>query len=92
MLPALLLLSLAASPVDQRREQDQAWAAVRSGRVLPLKEIEHRVLPTMPRAQYLGVEFDAETAVYTLKFLRDGAVIWVQVDGRTGQVVGRTGR
>ena len=46
----------------------------------------------MPGAQYLGVEFDAESAVYTLKFLRDGAVIWVEVDGRRGQIVGRTGR
>ena len=86
MVSALLLpLTLAASAPapDQQREQDRAWAAVRSGRVL---------LPTMPGAQYLGVEFDADSAVYTLKFLRDGAVIWVQVDGRTGQIVGRTGR
>ena len=93
MLAVLLPLALAASAApDQRREQDQAWAAARSGRILPLKEIERRVLPTMAGAQYLGVEFDADTAVYTLKFLRDGAVIWVEVDGRSGQVVGRTGR
>ncbi len=93
MLPALLMLAMPPPPApDQRREQDQAWAAAKSGRILPLKEIERRVLPTMAGAQYLGVEFDADTAVYTLKFLRDGAVIWVEVDGRTGQVVGRTGR
>ena len=93
MLSGLLLpVALAASPPAQRREQDQAWAAAHSGRILPLKEIERRVLPTMPGAQYLGVEFDAESAVYTLKFLRDGAVIWVEVDGRSGQIVGRTGR
>ena len=90
------LLSLAllapAVPSDQRRDQDQAWAAARSGRILPLREIERRVLPGMAGAQYLGVEFDPATAVYTLKFLRDGAVIWVDVDGRSGQIVGRTGR
>ncbi len=91
MLPALLL-ALAAPAPQQRREQDQAWAAARSGRILPLKEVERRVLPTMHGAQYLGVEFDADSAVYTLKFLRDGAVIWVEVDGRSGQIVGRTGR
>ena len=93
MFAVLLPLTLAASVApDQRREQDQAWAAAKSGRLLPLKEIERRVLPTMPGAQYLGVEFDADAAVYTLKFLRDGAVIWVEVDGRTGQIVGRTDR
>ena len=46
----------------------------------------------MGGAQYLGPEFDAGTDVYTLKFLRDGSVIWVDVDGRTGRVVGHSGR
>ena len=96
VLAFLPLLALAApapsAPADQRRDQDQAWAAVKQGRILPLREIERRVLPTMAGAQYLGVEFDPGSAVYTLKFLRDGNVIWVDVDGRTGQVIGRTGR
>ena len=93
MVALFLPLALAASAApNQRREQDQAWAAAKSGRILPLKEIERRVLPTMAGAQYLGVEFDADSAVYTLKFLRDGAVIWVEVDGRSGQIIGRTGR
>lgn len=90
-----LILALTAPPPqtpDRRRDQDQAWAAAKQGRILSLKEIERRVVPTMPGAQYLGVEFDPGSAVYTLKFLRDGAVIWVDVDGRSGQVVGRTGR
>ena len=46
----------------------------------------------MTGAQYIGVDFDPGSAVYTLKFLRGGAVIWVDVDGRSGQVLGRTGR
>ena len=92
-LPLLALATpVASAPVDQRRDQDQAWAAVRKGRILPLREIERRVVPTVAGAQYLGVEFDSASAVYTLKFLRDGNVIWVDVDGRTGQVIGRTGR
>ena len=66
--------------------------ARRDGRLLPLREIEARVVPTMQGAQYIGVDFDAGTGVYTLKFLRDGVVIWVDVDGRSGQVIGRTGR
>ena len=58
----------------------------------PWREIERRVVPTMPGAQYIGVDFDPGSAVYTLKFLRDGHVIWVDVDGRSGQIIGRTGR
>ena len=46
----------------------------------------------MQGAQYLGFDFDSATAVYTLKFLRDGSLIWVMVDGRSGNVIGRTGR
>ena len=90
MLPALLLALGAPQPADQHRDQDQAWQARRQGHILPLKEIERRVVPTIAGAQYIGVDFDPETAVYTLKFLRNGAVIWVDVDGRSGQVVGRT--
>ena len=85
------LLALAPAPA-QHRDQDQAWAARRQGHLLPLPEIERRVVPTMAGAQYIGVDFDPGTAVYTLKFLRNGAVIWVDVDGRSGQIVGKTGK
>jgi hypothetical protein len=49
------------------------------------------VLPTMKGAQYIGVDLEMPSGVYTLKFLRDGNVIWVDVDGRSGQIIGRTG-
>ncbi|WP_326525109.1 hypothetical protein [Sphingomonas sp.] len=79
-------------PVAQARgDQDEALAARRRG-VLPFQEIERRVIPQMPGARYLGFDFDPATAVYTLKFLRDGSMIWVMVDGRTGNILGRTGR
>lgn len=93
-MPILLLLAIAQpSPAAiQQRDQDQAWAARHEGRILPLKEIERRVVPTMHGAQYLGIDFDPASGVYTLKFLRNGAVIWVDVDGRSGQIVGRMGR
>ncbi len=99
MMMILFLASLAASPSmpieapDQRRnDQQRAFDARRTGRILPLPEIERRVVPTMGAAQYIGFDFDSRSGIYTLKFLRDGSVIWVDVDGQTGQVVGRTGR
>jgi hypothetical protein len=32
-----------------------------------------------------------EARVYRLKFMRGGSVFWVDVDGRTGAIVGRSG-
>lgn len=94
-----LLLALAAPDLGQqqthaaqRGDWIQAYDARRDGRILPLREIERRVVPTMAGAQYLGVELDADSGVYTLKFLRNGAVIWVDVDGRSGQIIRRMGR
>ncbi|WP_245708247.1 hypothetical protein [Sphingomonas palmae] len=96
MLPILLLLTAAApavaEPAEQESERAFAWRATRSGKLLPIKEIERRVIPTMKGAQYIGFNLDPQSVVYTLKFLRDGEVIWVDVDGRSGQVLGQTGR
>lgn len=80
----------APDPCQQRGDQDRAFKAMREGRILPLPEIERRVIPMMRGAQYLGPEFDPDRGIYTLKFLRDGTVIWVMVDARSGQIVGRT--
>ena len=91
-LPLLLLATpVPAQPADQH-DGVAAWKALREGRILSIKEIERRVIPTMKDAQYIGFDFEMPSAVYTLKFLRDGTVIWVDVDGRSGQVIGRTGR
>ena len=89
---ALLLAPPLQLPVAQHRtDQWRAWEARREGRILPLREIEARVVPQMKGADYIGVDFDGASGIYTLKFLRDGDVIWVQVDGRSGQVLGRIG-
>jgi hypothetical protein len=97
MLPILLLSGIAAPALAQpapaqARDGAVALQARRQGRLLPLPEIERRVVPTMRNAQYIGFDLEMPSGIYTLKFLRDGAVIWVDVDGRTGQILGRTGR
>lgn len=93
MLPLAFLLLLADSQViAQRGDQWRAFEQRREGRILPLREIEGRVVPGMRGAEYIGFDFDGSEGVYTLKFLREGRVIWVEVDGRSGQVLGRTGR
>ncbi|MBX3595612.1 hypothetical protein [Sphingomonas sp.] len=82
-----------AAPQDRRSDQEAARKGREEGRLLPLRAIEARVVPYMVKkgAQYIGFDFDSGTGIYTLKFLRDGNVIWVDVDGRTGQVMSRSG-
>src|SRR3546814_8358843 len=81
-----------AQPADsaqQRRgDQQEAFEARRNGRILPLRDIERRIVPAMKDSHYLGFVFDSESAIYTLKFLRNGVVIWVDVDGRTDRIIG----
>ena len=77
-------------PVVHRDAQHEARRNLREGNVHSLSEIEHQVLPTMPGAQYLGPEYDPEAMAYRLKFIHDGRVTFVDVDARTGAVIGRT--
>ncbi|WP_346775559.1 hypothetical protein [Sphingomonas sp. G-3-2-10] len=71
--------------------QEAASQRRQTGGLLPVRVIEARVKPMMPGAQYLGFDFDPQTNIYTLKFLRNGSVIWVDVDGRTGRILRKTG-
>lgn len=79
------------APFRRRSDQDQAYHARREGTMLPLRDIEGGVVPQMRRsgADYIGAELDSGR--YRLKFMRGPSVIWVDVDGRTGEVVGRAG-
>ncbi|MDB5700956.1 MAG: hypothetical protein JWL66_1155 [Sphingomonadales bacterium] len=93
----LALLSLPAVPqaYAQHRptDQDEAFRGRQAGALRPLREIEGGVVPQMQRrgADYIGAEYDGGMGRYRLKFMRAGSVIWVDVDGRTGAVVGRAG-
>jgi hypothetical protein len=69
------------------RESDRAFDAAREGRSMPLPQLERRVLPFMGGADYLGPEMNGES--YRLKFIRDGRVIWVDVDGQ-GRIIRRS--
>lgn len=80
-----------AAQVNWRQDSDTPRAARRNAPPLSVREIERRVVPRLPGAQYLGFDYDPATEVYTLKFLRNGSVIWVDVDGRTGAIVRKSG-
>jgi hypothetical protein len=92
LLGGMIAAGLIASPAwaDRPRDQDRAFQATKDGRSMPLPQIERRVMPFMGGADYLGPEFRGDT--YRLKFMRDGRVIWVDVDAATGRIKGRSGR
>lgn len=88
-----LLVSLApAADAQQRRadEQREARLDLRNGNVRSLREIEARVLPMKRGMQYLGPEYDPTAMAYRLKFIQDGRVVFVDVDARTGQILGES--
>ena len=89
-LSAALAVGLIAGPAlaDPPRDAERAFRATQEGRSMPLPRIERRVMPLMPGADYLGPEFNGKT--YRLKFIKDGRVIWVDVDAATGQIVRRS--
>jgi len=64
------------------------------GMIRPLQSIEAVVVPDMKRkgAIYIGAEYRPQFLQYRLKFMHEGNVIWVDVDGRTGAVVALSGR
>jgi hypothetical protein len=77
------------APTDRpMRDSDRAFKATQQGRSMSLPQLERRVMPFMGGADYLGPELNGGT--YRLKFMRDGRVIWVDVDAQTGRIIRRS--
>ena len=100
MIARLLLLFAAfgmtavstVAPADARprdREQDDVFKGTKEGRILPLRLIEARIIPRMRGFDYIGPELIGNR--YRLKFMRGAQVVWIDVDPRTGQIIGKSG-
>ena len=90
LLLAMAALAAPSLPVEARglqnmREQDRAYRAAQQGEILPLPAIRSRI--RIPGAQFIGAEFDGR--VYRLKYMRGAEVIWIDVDARSGRILGR---
>lgn len=83
----LATVPLTANAAPRRDEQGEVRKDMREGAVRSLRDIERRVLPAMNGMQYLGPEYDPAAMAYRLKFIRDGRVVFVDVDARSGQVL-----
>jgi uncharacterized membrane protein YkoI len=84
-----VLMLLGTSPVHADSEQDRARAAVAAGEVKPLGAILRSV-----RQQYKGQVLDSQLLdlggkwVYRVRLLtKDGKVLDIGVDGKTGQIM-----
>ncbi|WP_324827958.1 PepSY domain-containing protein [Qipengyuania zhejiangensis] len=97
ILASILALGLVVGPIlaepaaaQRRTEQGEARREMNAGNIMPLRDIESRILPTMKGAEYLGPAYDPTAMAYRLKFIRDGRVLFVDVDARTGRVLRRS--
>ena len=72
---------------DPPRDAQRAFQNMRQGRSMPLPQLERRVLPSMGGADYLGPELNGDS--YRFKFIQNGRVIWVDVDGQ-GRIIRRS--
>jgi hypothetical protein len=106
LLAAIVAVSLTGVPADARprpdsnhqvqsdqqqrptRDADRAFRDTQQGRSMPLPQIERRVMPFMGGADYLGPEINGGS--YRLKFMQNGRVIWVDVDGQSGKIIRRS--
>lgn len=89
----LFLAGPAEAQLARRDEQDAALNATRLGSVQSLRDIEGAIVPGMQRrgAIYIGAEFEPNSRRYRLKFVRGSSVIWIDVDGRSGQIIAQAG-
>ena len=89
LLAAAVLGGLTSAPAlaDPPRDANRAFQGVREGRSMPLPQLERRVMPMMGGADYLVPELNGDTTRF--KFIQNGRVIWVDVDGQ-GRIVRRS--
>ena len=96
---AAVLASLGSPPASasdfavqqqSRGDQGEARKEMKAGNQLSLREIERRVVPQMRGYEYLGFAYDAPARAYRLKFIKDGRVVNVDVDARTGRIINRS--
>ena len=90
LLVATVAASLTGAPAlaDPRaRDSDRAFQNTQQGRSMPLPQLERKVLPFMGGADYLGPELNG--GVTRMKFMQNGRVIWVDVDGQ-GRIIRRS--
>lgn len=84
---AALALAMPSAAQQQRSDQGMARKEAQAGHILKSREIEARILPMMGDAEYLGFAYDSTAMAYRLKFIREGRVLFVDVDAKSGRII-----
>jgi len=87
LLSAAALFMQSSADAKPRPEQAEARKQMMDGNVRSLSSIKKRIIPKMAGAEYIGHEFDPESLVYFLKFVKNGRVMLVYVDARSGAIL-----
>jgi hypothetical protein len=90
---ALASLSTAEARDPRRSDQEAAFKDTQLGAVRSLRSIENAIVPGMEAkgASYIGQEYYQDNQRYRLKFMRGKSLIWVDVDGKSGAIIGQAG-
>lgn len=86
---AVLALMLVAAPAVAQREQDDAYRLAREGQIMQLGDILAAVSPRVG-GKFIGSEFDPGQMMYRLRYMDGNTVKNVDVDARTGRIMGRS--
>lgn len=89
VLIALALAATAAPPAAAQREQDNAYKLAKEGQIMQLGAILAVVSPHVA-GKFIGSEFDPVNVMYRLRYMAGSTVMNVDVDARTGRILGRS--
>lgn len=90
LLALTLALPVVSAPAEAQTRNDQqtARAEMQAGRNMSIRDIERRIIPRMEEGDdYIGWEYDSTAQAYRLKFIRNGRMIWVDVDAQTARIL-----
>jgi uncharacterized membrane protein YkoI len=91
IIAGVALVGALGAPASALRGPNDVRDMVRAGEIMPFEVIQRRVMQENP-GEYMGAQFDEGARVYRFRFLRDGELINVDVDARTGQPMRRRQR
>ena len=88
VLSAPLVLPSQSMAAERQSEQKAARNNVKSGGAMRIRDIEARVVPKMKGMKYIGFTYYPVENVYRLRFMRGAQAVDVEVDARTGRIIG----
>ncbi|MBV7256863.1 hypothetical protein KCG44_08695 [Pacificimonas sp. WHA3] len=84
---AMMLAGSQAGAIENPRDQDAALAGAQAGRLMNFGDIRNRVDARIG-GKFLGCDCNPDAARYRMRYMRGNKIIEVDVDARTGNIIG----